>query len=94
MCGAIFKSRNREQSFSEAEEIRSRMEYLRNRLEKTRQLFDIETDPEKIEAIVYEEKAILIRLDHLIKNAKERNITISYCDRCDRCDWCDWCGRS
>ena len=41
----------------------------------------METDPEKIEAIVYEEKAILIRLDHLIKTAKERNITISYCDR-------------
>lgn len=81
MCGLIFKSRSKNQKFSEAEEMRSRLEYLQNRLEKTRQLFDIETDPTKIEAIVYEEKAILIRIDHLIKNAKERNITISYCDR-------------
>ncbi len=81
MCGLIFKAQNKNQAFSEAEEMRSRLEYLQNRLEKTRQLFDIETDPEKIEAIVYEEKAILIRLDHLIKNAKQRNITINYCDR-------------
>ena len=74
-----FKAESKEHTFSEAEEMRSRLEYLQSRLEKTRQLFDMETDPEKIEAIVYEEKAI--RLDHLIKNAKERNITISYCDR-------------
>ena len=73
-----FKAESKEHTFSEAEEMRSRLEYLQSRLEKTRQLFDMETDPEKI---VYEEKAILIRLDHLIKNAKERNITISYCDR-------------
>ena len=77
----LFKAESKEHTFSEAEEMRSRLEYLQSRLEKTRQLFDMETDPEKIEAIVYEEKAILIRLDHLIKNAKERNITISYCDR-------------
>ena len=75
----LFKTESKEHTFSEAEEMRSRLEYLQSRLEKTRQLFDMETDPEKIEAIVYEEKAILIRLDHLIKNAKERNITISYC---------------
>ena len=83
----LFKTESKEHTFSEAEEMRSRLEYLQSRLEKLtclfkpRQLFDMETDPEKIEAIVYEEKAILIRLDHLIKNAKERNITISYCDR-------------
>lgn len=76
----LFKAESKEHTFSETEEMRSRLEYLQSRLEKTRQLFDMETDPEKIEAIVYEEKAILIRLDHLIKNAKERNITISYCD--------------
>ena len=70
----LFKAESKEHTFSETEEMRSRLEYLQSRLE-------METDPEKIEAIVYEEKAILIRLDHLIKNAKERNITISYCDR-------------
>ena len=57
----LFKAESKEHTFSEAEEMRSRLEYLQSRLEKTRQLFDMETDPEKIEAIVYEEKAILIR---------------------------------
>ncbi len=84
MCGLIFKKKNKNHNFSEAEEMRSRLDYLQSRLEKTRQLFDIETEPEKIEAIVYEEKAILIRIDHLIKNAKQRNITINYSDRTDR----------
>lgn len=87
MCGLIFRKKTKKYSFSEAEEMRSRLDYLQNRLEKTRQLFDIETDPEKIEAIeaiVYEEKAILIRIDHLIRNAKQRNITINYSDRTDR----------
>ena len=48
----LFKAENKEHTFSEAEEMRSRLEYLQSRLEKTRQLFDMETDPEKIEAIV------------------------------------------
>ena len=84
MCGLIFRKKTKKYSFSEAEEMRSRLDYLQNRLEKTRQLFDIETDPEKIEAIVFEVKAILIRIDHLIRNAKQRNITINYSDRTDR----------
>ena len=49
----LFKAESKEHTFSETEEMRSRLEYLQSRLEKTRQLFD----------------------------AKERNITISYCDR-------------
>lgn len=47
MCGLIFRKKTKKYSFSEAEEMRSRLDYLQNRLEKTRQLFDIETDPEK-----------------------------------------------
>ena len=43
-----FKAESKEHTFSEAEEMRSRLEYLQSRLEKTRQLFDMETDPEKI----------------------------------------------
>ena len=77
----LFKTESKEHTFSEAEEMRSRLEYLQSRLEKTRQLFDMETDPEKIDSIVYDEKARLIRRHPLITNAKERNITIGYCDR-------------
>lgn len=81
MFARLFRQNERKEKFNEAAQLRARLDYLLNRLEKTRQLFDTETDPDKIEAIIYEEKAILIRLDHLFKNAEERNISISYTDR-------------
>lgn len=34
----LFKAESKEHTFSEAEEMRSRLEYLQSRLEKTRQL--------------------------------------------------------
>lgn len=54
----------------------TRMQYIQSRLEKVRQLFNNETDPEKTEAFIYEEKALMIRLDHLIKSAKEDGISV------------------
>ena len=81
MLGRLFRQKEKKWDFNEVTQLRSRLDYLLNRLEKTRQLFDTETDPDKIEAIIYEEKAILIRLDHLFKNADERNIKINYTDR-------------
>lgn len=81
MLGRFFRQNEKKESFNEVAQLRARLDYLLNKLEKTRQLFDIETDPDKIEAIIYEEKAILIRLDHLFKNAEKRNIAINYTDR-------------
>ena len=81
MLGRKKKKNEKTESFNEVAQLRARLDYLLNKLEKTRQLFDIETDPDKIEAIIYEEKAILIRLDHLFKNAEKRNIAINYTDR-------------
>lgn len=59
---------------NEFDEYQLRLEYLQNRLEKVRQEFNIEVDPDKIEALVYEEKAIMIRLDHLLKTAKNLEV--------------------
>ena len=81
MLGRFFRQNEKTENFNEVAQLRTRLDYLLNKLEKTRQLFDIETDPDKIEAIIYEEKAILIRLDHLFKNAEKRNIAINYTDR-------------
>ena len=81
MLGRFFRQNEKKENFNEVAQLRARLDYLLNKLEKTRQLFDIETDPDKIEAIIYEEKAILIRLDHLFKNAEKRNIAINYTDR-------------
>ncbi len=54
----------------------TRMQYIQSRLEKVRQLFNNETDPERTEAFIYEEKALMIRLDHLIKSAKDDGISV------------------
>ena len=81
MLGRFFRQNEKKENFNEVAQLRARLDYLLNKLEKTRQLFDIETDPDKIEAIIYEEKAILIRLDHLFRNAEKRNIAINYIDR-------------
>ena len=51
-----------------------RMQYIQGKLEKVRQMFDMENDPDKIEALIYEEKALMIRLNHLIKTAKEQGL--------------------
>ena len=64
----------------------TRMQYIQNRLEKVRQLFNIETDPKKTESYIYEEKALMIRLDHLIKSAKEDGISIEAFHKNDNSD--------
>lgn len=47
MCGLIFRKKTKKYSFSEAEEMRSRLDYLQNRLEKTRQLLILKQTPKK-----------------------------------------------
>ncbi len=53
-----------------------RQKYIQSRLEKVRQLYNYETDEDKLEALIYEEKALTINLNHLIKTAKEQGIHI------------------
>lgn len=73
----IFKKRKKNDSYNKKlDDYITRMQYIQSRLEKVRQLFNNETDPEKTEAFIYEEKALMIRLDHLIKSAKEDGISI------------------
>ncbi len=57
-------------SYERTLQYRTRCEYLQNRLEKVRMMYDMESDPDRLEALIYEEKALMIRLNHLIKEAK------------------------
>lgn len=56
-------------------ELLDELSYLRDRLEKTRQLFDFSDDDDETESLIYEEKAILIRYSKALKEAKELGIT-------------------
>lgn len=60
----------------EITEYRKNMEYLQNRLIKVRNLFDCETDPQIIESLIFEETALIIRIDNLIKSAKQNKLSL------------------
>ena len=50
------------------------MEYVAERLERIRESYDMTDQPEMVESLIYEEKAMKARFDYLIRIAKERNI--------------------
>lgn len=50
------------------------LEYVTNRLERIRECYDMTAEPEMVESLIYEEKAMQARFDYLIRVAKERNI--------------------
>lgn len=56
-------------------EILSELSYLRDRLEKIRQLFDFSDNDEDTESLIYEEKAVLLKYSKVLKEAKEQGIT-------------------
>ncbi len=50
------------------------LEYVTERLERIRESYDMTSEPEMVESLIYEEKAMKARFDYLIRIAKERNI--------------------
>lgn len=50
------------------------LDYVTNRLERIRESYDMTDQPEMVESLIYEEKAMKARFDYLIRIAKERNI--------------------
>lgn len=64
---------------SEDEDFRKSLiedfEYVTERLERIRESYDMTAEPELVESLIYEERAMQSRLDYLIRSAKERNIT-------------------
>lgn len=50
------------------------LEYVTERLERIRESYDMTDQPEMVESLIYEEKAMKARFDYLIRIAKERNI--------------------
>lgn len=57
------------------EEVLSELSYLKDRLEKLEQLFNFSENEEETEALIYEEKAVMLRYSKVIREAKELGIT-------------------
>ena len=62
----------------EETEMRKRLlediDFVSQRLERIREAFDMTSEPELVDALIYEEKAMRSRFDYLIRIAKENNI--------------------
>ena len=50
------------------------IDYVSKRLENIRECYDMTSEPELVDALIYEEKAMRSRFDYLIRIAKENNI--------------------
>ena len=48
---------------------------------KNEQLFNMATEDEVIEAVIYEQRALQSRYAYLLKRAREKGIRIDYTDR-------------
>lgn len=55
---------------TEREETLKELSLLKDKLEKNRQLFDMAEDEAVIEALIYEERALMIRYSRLIRLMK------------------------
>lgn len=50
------------------------LNFVSERLERIRESYDMTDEPELVDALIYEEKALRSRFDYLIRIAKEKNI--------------------
>lgn len=66
---------------AEKTELLEEIERLSELILKNEQVFNMTTDEQLIEAVIYEQKALKNRFAHLLKTAKEKGITIDYIDR-------------
>lgn len=58
----------------EKKALLSELSYIRDRLAKQEQLFNLTTDGDEIEALIYEEKALSLRYSSLLRRAKALGI--------------------
>lgn len=58
----------------EEQELFAELSHIRDRLEKQEQLFNLATDGDEIEALIFEEKALSLRYSSLLRRARELGI--------------------
>ena len=55
----------------EEQELLAELSHIRDRLEKQEQLFNLATDGDEIEALIFEEKSLSLRYSRLLRRVKE-----------------------
>ncbi len=65
----------------ESTDILEELRQLSQMIVKNEQLFNMATEDEVIEAVIYEQRALQSRYAYLLKRAREKGIRIDYTDR-------------
>lgn len=58
------------------QEILGELSYLRDKLEKLEQLFNMSENEAETEALIYEEKAVMLRYSNTLREAKRLGISV------------------
>lgn len=66
---------------SEREDIAKRITALTEQLDDVRANFDFVTDERTIDALIYEENALICRIESVHREARERGITVQPFER-------------
>lgn len=62
-------------------EIIEELESLKDRIDANEAMFNLASEEEMIDAMIYEQKSLQSRYAYLLKIAKEKGIKISFADR-------------
>ncbi len=65
-------------------EVIAELSYLRDRLEKLEQLFNLCEDEDETEALIYEEKAVMLRYSRVLREAKEQAAASGRAEKCGK----------
>ncbi len=66
----------------EKTELKNELDILGEKLKEYEMLINMTDDDGLTEALIYEYKAVKLRYSHIIKLAREKNITIDFVERC------------
>lgn len=77
----MLKNREKDKADREQSEIIEELEGIKNRIDANEAMFNLASDDEMIDAMIYEQKSLHSRYAYLLKVAKEKGIKINFTDR-------------
>ncbi len=77
----MLKNKETDKASKEQNEILQELEKLTMQFSANETMFNLATDEEIIDAMIYEQKALRSRYAYLLKIAKEKGIKIDFTDR-------------
>lgn len=77
----MLKNKEKDKAGREQTEIIEELETIKNRIDANETMFNLASDEEIIDAMIYEQKSLHSRYAYLLKVAKEKGIKINFTDR-------------